>query len=94
MLSFDVSAIDVVLMVAVLVLFVLFVTLRKSQSVTNPQLNMGIQEKLSRKAAKVEKTGEDLAKKRSGKDFQECVHEFGYLKDTPKNAPIPEECFG
>ena len=22
-----------------------------------------------------------------------CIHHFGYLSETPKTAPIPEECF-
>jgi len=28
------------------------------------------------------------------KDFEGCPHNFGYLKDLPKNTPIPDECFG
>lgn len=26
--------------------------------------------------------------------FEGCPHEFGYLRNLPKNAPIPDECFG
>lgn len=25
---------------------------------------------------------------------KECPHKFGYLRDLPKNRPIPNECFG
>jgi hypothetical protein len=24
----------------------------------------------------------------------DCLHQFGYLRTLPKNAPIPDECFG
>ena len=26
-------------------------------------------------------------------EIMKCIHHFGYLSETPKNAPIPEECF-
>ena len=95
MLSFEVSAIDVVLLVAVLVLLLLFISQKRGRSVAEPRLNSDVLEKLSRKPVKVEKTGaEDSVKKQSAEGFQECVHEFGYLKDMPKNTPVPDECFG
>jgi hypothetical protein len=25
---------------------------------------------------------------------RDCLHQFGYLRTLPKNAPIPDECFG
>jgi len=25
---------------------------------------------------------------------RDCLHHFGYLRTLPKNAPIPDECFG
>jgi hypothetical protein len=25
---------------------------------------------------------------------RDCVHQFGHLRSLPKNAPIPDECFG
>jgi len=28
------------------------------------------------------------------RDFEGCLHKFGYLKSLRKNAPIPDECFG
>ncbi len=27
-------------------------------------------------------------------EFEQCAHEFGYLRDVLKNKPIPDECFG
>jgi hypothetical protein len=95
MLSFEVSAIDVVLLVAVLVLLLLFISQRRGHSAAEPRLDTDVQEKLSKKkAVKVEKAAEDSVKKQSTEGFQECAHEFGYLKDMPKNTPVPDECFG
>jgi len=28
------------------------------------------------------------------RDFEGCPHKFGYLKNLPRNTPIPDECFG
>ena len=95
MLSFEVSAMDVVLLVAMLVLLLLFISQKRGHSAAEPRLNMETQEKLSRKPVKMEKTAaEDSAKKQSAEGFQKCVHKFGHLKDMPKNTPIPDECFG
>ena len=95
MLSFDVSAIDVVLLVAMLVLLLLFVSQRRSQSAAEPRLNADHQEKLPREPeATVETAMKNSLKKRSAEGFQKCVHQFGYLKSMPKNTPIPDECFG
>lgn len=95
MLSFEVSAIDVVLLVVVLVLLLLFISQKRGHSVAEPRLNTDVQEKLSRKPVKVEKTGaKDSVKKQSTEGFQECVHQFGHLKGMPKNTPVPDECFG
>jgi len=96
MLSFEISAIDVVLMVVMLVLFLLFIAQRRSQPMAEPQLNIDDQEKhtLEETKAAEENMTEDSLKKHSAEGFQKCVHEFGYLRDMPKNTPIPDECFG
>jgi len=95
MLSFEVSAIDVVLLVAMLVLLLLFITQKRSQSVAEPRLSADHQERLFGGPKKMEETAaEDSMKKQSAKGFQKCVHQFGYLRNMPKNTPIPDECFG
>ena len=95
MLSFEVSAIDVVLLVAVLALFILFITQKRSQPGAKSQLNMKDQEELPEKSRLKGKAAlETPNEKQSAEDFQKCVHQFGYLKDMPKNTPIPDECFG
>ena len=95
MLSFEVSAMDVVLLVAMLVLLLLFISQKRSQSVAEPQLNADHQEKLLEEPkATVETAIRNPLKKQSAEDFQKCVHQFGYLRNMPKNTPIPDECFG
>jgi len=34
------------------------------------------------------------AKTVSASSKKDCLHQFGYLRTLPKNAPIPDECFG
>ena len=59
-----------------------------------PRLNRDGQERLLGEPRKIEEAAEDSIKKQSAEGFQKCVHQFGYLKDMPKNTPIPDECFG
>jgi len=33
-------------------------------------------------------------KTESAPSRKDCLHQFGYLRTLPKNAPIPDECFG
>jgi len=95
MLSFDISAMDVVLLVAMLVLLLLFITHKRSQSLAEPRLNTDDKESLLEEPQRVEETAaENSLKKESTEGFQKCVHNFGYLKNMPKNTPIPDECFG
>ena len=95
MLSFEISAMDVVLLVAMLVLLLLFVSQRRGQTAAEPRLNADHQEKfLVEPEATVETAVRNHLKKQAAEGFQKCVHQFGYLKDMPKNTPIPDECFG
>jgi len=46
-----------------------------------------------------QKTKKDKEEKKSfllfgEREFEGCAHKFGYLKNLPKNTPIPDECFG
>jgi len=47
----------------------------------------------SREIPKPEKTVAP-AKTESASSKRDCLHQFGYLRTFPKNAPIPDECFG
>ena len=94
MLSFDLSAVDVVLLVAVFILFSLYVTKMKekpknqSKSKTEkPQIS-----KKSQTTSNLDQKPERLEEKlQPGFD---CTHHFGYLKNLSRNTPVPNECFG
>jgi hypothetical protein len=44
--------------------------------------------------AKPEKTLSPAKAEIGGSLKRDCLHQFGYLRTLPKNAPIPDECFG
>lgn len=44
--------------------------------------------------AAVEKLKFQGEKKPSGKDKRDCPHFFGYVRNLPKNTPIPDDCLG
>ncbi len=94
MLSFDVSAIDIVLLIAVIVLLLLFIQ-KKGQVSPTSQLPVQAQDELPEKTkVKTKKAKKNLSDNQLQKGFHECAHSFGHLKDLPKNAPVPDECFG
>jgi hypothetical protein len=95
MLSFDLSAIDVVLMVAMLILFLLVITQKRSHPPPEPDLRTNNQETVVEMSEKTRGTTmERPLSNQSADAFQKCVHQFGYLKTMPKNTSIPDECFG
>jgi hypothetical protein len=94
MLSFELSAIDIVLLVAVLILLSLYVTKRSEvprKSRSQEAETHETREK-SNKAFKSKKSKTITSEPQTG--FQNCLHHFGYLKSLPKNTPVPDECFG
>jgi hypothetical protein len=95
MLSFEMSAIDVVLSVAILVLLLLFVTQRKSQSQFESQMRKFPKDDTSEEPEVKDRiSAENRLDKQSAGGFQGCVHQFGHLRSMPKNTAVPAECFG
>jgi len=95
LLSFDLSVIDIALVIAVVVLLMLFLTHKHEQPKTESELPMTGQKKTSEKLKMPTKTAKEKnSKKQSPTDFQECAHHFGYLRNQPKGTPVPDECFG
>jgi hypothetical protein len=95
MLSFEMSAIDVVLSVAILVLLLLFVTQRKSQSQFESQMKKSPKDDtLEEPEVKDGISAENRLDKQSAEGFQGCVHQLGHLRSMPKNTAVPAECFG
>jgi len=95
MLSFELSAIDVVLVVAVLILFSLYVGRKPGASKTEPKSNVENAQKLQEKPKMTAKTQKSKAQAaQPPASFQKCAHHFGYLRNLPRNTPVPDECFG
>jgi hypothetical protein len=95
MLSFDISAIDVALSVVILILFLLFVTQRKSESrIEATQMTTSGKETQEEPEVRGQISVQTHSNKPSADGFQGCVHQFGHLRSMPKSTAVPEECFG
>jgi len=95
LLSFELSVIDIALVIAVVILLMLFLTHKHGQLTTKSELPITGQEKTSEKPKVPVKTAQEkISKTQSPMDFQECAHHFGYLRNLPKGTPVPDECFG
>ena len=95
MFSFDVSVIDIVLAVAVIILLCLYVTKKpnapKTELKSKNEETQPFQEN-QKTMSRTLKSKTNATKSQAG--FQKCVHSFGYLRSLPKNTPVPDECFG
>jgi len=97
MVSFEFSAIDIVLMMAIIVLLILYLT----KASTKPHAEL---EHSTKKEKTPEKPTVSLESQKSSEEAlpttsvetgnsAKCTHQFGYLKKLPKDASIPDECF-
>jgi len=94
LLSFDVTAIDIVLMVAVLVLLALFIAQKRGQARAAPRSPTAGEYVTERRATMAQPRVEERPVKRQSAGFQKCMHDFGHLRNLPHNTPVPDECFG
>ena len=96
MLSFELSAIDLILAVAVLVLLILYIT-KLSKPSTGEKLlarKEGSSEKPATEATTPEEERKRVRSTQSQTGFARCPYGFGYLRKLDKGAPIPDECLG
>lgn len=97
MVSFEFSIIDIVLMIAIVVLLVLYLT--KSSTEPRAELKHSVKEEKTLEKPTVsvgaQKSSEEtlLTKGVEMERSAKCTHQFGYLKKRPKDASIPDECF-
>ena len=85
MFPFELSAIDFILVIAVVVLLILYITKLPTRPV--------VEEKSSAKERIPPKKLAARAQTRSPTSpIKKCPHHFGYLKKLDKTAPIPDEC--
>ncbi len=94
MLSFDVSAIDVVLAAAVVILLGLQLPKKSGSSKPQPISATEIATGAKNSPKPATKKGSKSETLVSGPVSEDCMHGFGYLQRLPKNSQIPDGCFG
>lgn len=87
MLSFELSAIDIALTMAVIILFILYLT-KPSKKVT-AKTQLPLDRKILRKGRA---SAVEMSKQSGRTDVWKCPHSFGHLGNLPKDASIPNEC--
>ena len=97
MLSFDLSAIDLILVIAVIVLLILYVTKSSAEPSTEEKRFVGEKIPPGKPAVeaadlKVEEDAQLVPHART--DSSKCPFGFGYLKKLDRAASIPDECLG
>jgi len=96
MLSFELSVIDVVLIVAVIILLSFHLT--RTPNKPNVKSKLSVEREKSLEKGKMKNFVSKTSKKKSSLAEKEgpvkCSHHFGYLSSIPKgDDSIPEECY-
>ena len=96
MLSFELSAIDLILIIAVIILLILYIT--KLSGKTPNQEKLLVEDKKISNKPSIETTIPDEEEERKRPtpkpqtDSTKCPYSFGYLKKLDKDASIPDKC--
>lgn len=96
MLSFELSVIDIILAIAIIVILLLQVKKTPTESTTEPKLSREKKKPFegSKKSFVKRKT---LGKKKflahTPEGSIDCPHHFGYLKKLSLGSSVPEECY-
>jgi hypothetical protein len=94
MLSFELSAIDLILAIAVIILLILYVTKSSAKPPTGKKLLVE-EERHSKKPTIEDESPKKEIERPTVKpqsDSTKCPYGFGYLKKLDKDAAIPDEC--
>ena len=94
MLSFELSAIDLILAIAVIILLILYITKSSTKPPSEKELFVEKENSLRKptmEGPSPEKEIERLATEPQA-DSTKCPYSFGYLKKLGKDASIPDEC--
>jgi len=95
MLSFELSAIDLILVIAVVILLILNITKSSVKPSTEEKLSVGERtppKQLAATTTSQEKGEEKLSLPQPQTESPKCPYSFGYLKKLDKDASIPDEC--
>jgi hypothetical protein len=96
MLSFELSVIDIVLAIAIIVILLLQVKRTSTESTAQPEVSFGKRkslESLKRKNMTRKASGMKEFPDHIPKDSADCPHRFGYLNMLPLGSSIPEKCY-
>jgi len=97
MLSFELSAIDLILALAVIILLILYITKLSAKPSTEERLLVA-RKKVSEKPATEATTPEEERKRLMSTQPQtgsvKCPYGFGYLRKLDREASIPDGCLG
>ena len=96
MLSFDISVIDIVMMIAIIALLILYITKQSNKRLTEPETSVSEEKGAEKPSEAVEpkkSTEQKESQTRPQTDSLECPYHIGYLKKLPEETPIPDECF-
>jgi hypothetical protein len=90
MLSFELSVIDIVLVIAIVTLLLLYITKISSKHVVKPKLTP--EGELSEEPnAKIVMS--ESSSTRALELSVKCPRRFGYLKTLPLGSSVPDECY-
>ena len=84
MLSFELSAIDIILTMSVVVLFILFITKKSA----------GIHEEKTFRQPKANTAPQESLPVVPQKDFRECPRGFGNIRTLGEDNSVSEKCLG
>ena len=86
MLPFELSAIDLILVIAVIIILILYITKISTKAALEEKLLVGSE------GQKAEK--ERLSQPPALKTSYKCPYDFGYLRKLGRDATIPDGCLG
>jgi len=86
MLSFELSAIDLILVIAVVILLILYMIRLSTKT--------ALEEKLLATNSTMKAEKERLPEVPTSKNASKCAFHFGYLKELGRDSDIPDECLG
>lgn len=95
MLSFELSAIDVVLAVVIIIILLLQVKNAQNESATEPKLSKEKSESLGdlSESLTARKTSRKKESATTTEGSADCPYHFGYLKTLPLGSVVPERCY-
>jgi hypothetical protein len=99
MLSFELSAIDIILALAVIVLLVLYITKSSAKPSTEEKPLIERKSPSEKPAEEIAMPGGERRRLMSSQPQPQtgsvkCPYGFGYLRKRDKEASIPDECLG